>query len=172
MVVMCGRRLVEFLSMICSVRTSIIPLPKPKTFAGLMEIYEINYINLRRLCGNLRNIDNAVISEIQQDMDLHLTVIYRSKYTITIKLTYQFLSQDSAHSIDYPDLLVRIYFDAKQAEVLNVSKCSPSALSESHSPYSNQLSEKWQPNRFLYKWLKYYINQGYTFKTERLTVDK
>jgi len=64
--------------MISTVCASIIPLPEPKTFAGLMEIYEINYINLRRLCGNLRIIEKAVISEIQQGLDLHLAVINRS----------------------------------------------------------------------------------------------
>jgi len=150
--------------MISTVCASIIPLPEPKTFAGLMEIYEINYINLRRLCGNLRIIEKAVISEIQQGLDLHLAVINRSKYTITIKLTYQFITQDHPHSIDYPDLLVRIYFDAKQAEVLNVSRGSISTLNMSNALCNSQLLEKWQPNRFLYKWLKYCINQGHTFK--------
>ena len=147
--------------MISHLAPSMIPSPQPATFAGLMEIYETNYINLRRLCGNFNSIEKGIISEVQEGLDLYLSIIDRTKYTVTIKLTYQFLSQDSTHMIDYPDLLVRVYFDAKQAEVLNVSRLSINNLS-----FDSRLSQKWQPNRFLYKWLKYCINQGHTFKFE------
>ena len=146
-----------------TVQPLMIPSPDPQTFAGLMEIYETNYINLRRLCGKLQTLEQRIISEVETGLDLHLYIVERSKYTLTLKLTYQFCLQDSPHVEDYPDMLVRIYFDAKQAEVLNVSKKS------SHNMHcQSRLFNKWHSNRFLYKWLNYCINQGHTFKTETL----
>jgi uncharacterized protein YqiB (DUF1249 family) len=146
-----------------TVQPPIIPSPDPQTFAGLMEIYETNYINLRRLCGKLQTLRQGIISEVETGLDLHLYIIERSKYTLTLKLTYQFCLKDSPHGEDYPDMLVRIYFDAKQAEVLNVSRKSPNIVR-----YQSRLFNKWHSNRFLYKWLNYCINQGHTFKTETL----
>lgn len=51
-----------------------IPMPEPETFAGLMEIYETNYINIRRLCGNLSLLDAWVISQVKTGLDLHLKI--------------------------------------------------------------------------------------------------
>tara|TARA_X000000950_G_C13837178_1_gene628675 strand:- start:710 stop:1159 length:450 start_codon:yes stop_codon:yes gene_type:complete len=136
-----------------------IPLPEPKTFAGLMEIYETNYINIRRLCGNINLLDEWVISQVQTGLDLHLRIIERAKYTLTLKLTYQFTDGSEQRIDEYPDLLVRVYFDAKQAEVLQVF----SSQQPSRVDYRQRLRKKWYDNRFLYKWLKYCLNEGHNF---------
>ena len=136
-----------------------IPLPEPKTFAGLMEIYETNYINIRRLCGNINLLDEWVISQVQTGLDLHLRIIERAKYTLTLKLTYQFTDGSEQRIDEYPDLLVRVYFDAKQAEVLQVF----SSQQPRRVDYRQRLRKKWYDNRFLYKWLKYCLNEGHNF---------
>ena len=124
-----------------------------------MEIYETNYINIRRLCGNINILDEWVISQVQSGLDLHLRIIERAKYTLTLKLTYQFTDGSSQRIDEYPDLLVRVYFDAKQAEVLQVfSPHQPSRVD-----YRQRLFNKWYDNRFLYKWLKYCLNEGHNF---------
>lgn len=134
-------------------------MPEPRTFAGLMEIYETNYINLRRLCGNINILDEWVISQVQTGLDLHLRIVDKAKYTLTLKLTYQFTDGISQRIDEYPDLLVRVYFDAKQAEVLKVF----STESNRHIDYRQRLFKKWCDNRFLYKWLKYCLNEGHHF---------
>ena len=131
-------------------------MPEPETFAGLMEIYETNYINIRRLCGNLSLLDAWVISQVKTGLDLHLKILERAKYTLTVKLTYQFNHVNSQRIDEYPDLVVRIYYDAKQAEVLTnqTRKTGKNA----------HLSSKWYDNRFLYKWLNYCLEQGHRFE--------
>ena len=37
-----------------------IPQPNPNTFAGLMELYENNYIKLKKLCGNFNVLDEKI----------------------------------------------------------------------------------------------------------------
>ncbi|MFN3786714.1 MAG: DUF1249 domain-containing protein, partial [Thiothrix sp.] len=39
--------------------------PRPKSFAALMDMYEINYIQLRLLCGDIRNLPAESISRIE-----------------------------------------------------------------------------------------------------------
>ena len=131
-------------------------MPEPETFAGLMEVYETNYINIRRLCGNLSHIDAWVISQVKTGLDLHLKILERAKYTLTVKLTYQFNQANSQRIDEYPDLVVRIYYDAKQAEVL--TNRARKTGKDGH------LSSKWYDNRFLYKWLNYCLEQGHRFE--------
>lgn len=38
--------------------------PRPKSFAALMEMYEINYIQLRLLCGDMRILPQATVSQV------------------------------------------------------------------------------------------------------------
>ena len=140
-------------------QSAYIPMPEPKTFAGLMEVYECNYINIRRLCGNIDKLSEGVISQVQAGLDLHLKIVERSTYTITLKLTYQFNDQLTQIIDEYPDILVRVYFDAKQAEVLKLTHNKVKAID-----YRKRLFAKWHDNRFLYKWLKYCLDEGHQFK--------
>ena len=139
-------------------KQSIIPLPKPNTFAGLMELYESNYIKIKKLCGNFNNLDEYSVSTVDKGLDLHMRVVERNKYTITINLTYHFSSL-SERPRNFPNLLVRIYFDAMQAEVLRREiRCkSGNASSTGH------LRNKWRDNRFLFKWLTFCLHQGHDF---------
>lgn len=142
-----------------SYKPSVIPFPFPNTFAGLMELYETNYINIRKLCGNLDELNDYAVSSIQQGMDLHLSVIEKNKYTITLYLTYRFAQVDEDQSKEYPAATIRVYYDAMQAEVLDriskVDKQGPNS--------SDNLYQKWHTNRFLFKWLSFSLRQGHSF---------
>jgi len=142
-----------------SYKPSVIPFPNPNTFAGLMEMYETNYINIRKLCGNLDDLDDYSVSTIQHGMDLHLTVLEKNKYTITLYLTYRFASTQPDQSSDYPGATIRVYYDAMQAEVLNRSRRIP----KQSQNYSDFLYQKWHINRFLFKWLRFSLRQGHCF---------
>lgn len=139
-----------------------IPHPDPNTFAGLMEVYENNYIKLRKLCGNFNVLDEYSYSRVNNALDLHLQVVERTKYTITLNLTYRFTDRKTNQSKDLPNLLIRVYFDAMQAEVLH--RESKKSLIPRSKP--SRLSNKWKDNRFLYKWLSFCIAQGHAFDTE------
>ncbi len=134
--------------------------PDPNTFAGLMENYENNYIKLIKLCGNFDNLHEYSFSRISNALDLHLHVIERTKYTITLNLTYRLIEYDDSKPKDVPNMLIRVYFDAMQAEVLHreTKRASISEINDSH------LRNKWKDNRFLYKWLYFFIAQGHVFR--------
>ena len=150
----------------CVSRTTVMPLPKPNTFAGLMELYESNYIKIRRLCNNFNVLSDYSVSKIDHGMDLHLVVMERTKYTVTINLSYQFCNQqDMADLSHYPNVMVRVYFDAMQAEVLHrVSKPRQSVVQSKFTPDPGWLCNKWADNRFLFKWLSFCLHQGHQFR--------
>lgn len=139
-------------------KQSVIPLPRPNTFAGLMELYESNYIKIKKLCGDFNKLDEYSVSTIDKGLDLHMRVIERNKYTVTINLSYIF-SSSVEKPRNYPNLLVRVYFDAMQAEVLQRVTRSKRVQSEP----SGHLRNKWRDNRFLFKWLSFCLHQGHDF---------
>jgi uncharacterized protein YqiB (DUF1249 family) len=144
---------------------SRIKTPDPRTFAGLMELYEANYIRLRRLCPGLDTITETSFSKTEGALDLHLRLIERCKYTTTIYLTYHFC--DSLGELrPEPNLKVRVYHDARQAEVMSRSyrRLGREIRSRGLSPRGLELRRRWDLNRFLYKWLGYCCYQGHCFR--------
>ena len=128
---------------------------KPRSFAGLMDLYEYNYLRLRKIVPDLE-IADEMISVTPGHLDLYLSVTERCKYTTMIQLTYRFDKDDGF--ICQPDMHIKIYHDARNAEVLD-------RLDKKHRRvYSGEtLQQKWKLNRFLYKWLGYCIHQGHYF---------
>ena len=144
-----------------------IPHPDPNTFAGLMEVYENNYIKLRKLCGNFNVLHEYSYSRVSKALDLHLHVVERTKYTITLNLTYRFIEHNDNKSKNVPNLLIKVYFDAMQAEVLHREMKRAST----NLPKDSRLRNKWKDNRFLYKWLSFCIAQGHVFDAEMGRID-
>ena len=140
--------------------------PAPRSFPGLMELYEANYMQVMRLCSGLPNIPHKAVSGVDGALDLHLHVLERSKYTTTIFLTYYF--QDRIGELKpEPNLKVRIYHDARQAEVLSRSyRRLGIEVSADDSKTQSEVINKWVLNRFLYKWLGYCRYQGHSFPGE------
>ncbi len=136
-----------------SVRTGQIIIPR--SFSGLMDLYEHNYLRLRKIVPDLE-IADEMISVSPGHLDLYLSVSERCKYTTMLRMTYQF--QQNGKTVCQPDMHIRIYHDARIAEVQD-------RLDRKHRRiYSGQtLEQKWKLNRFLYKWLGYCIFQGHYF---------
>ena len=129
------------------------------TFAGLMDLYERNYISLRRLLPVPPPVGSVLVSSVSEGLPLHLHVDERFRYTTELTLTYYFQRSDGSSSAE-PNLRVRIYHDARQAEVMSAElrRWAPFRLQDS------ELRARWRVNRFLYKWLNYSIYQGHTFR--------
>ena len=133
-----------------------------KNFSGLMELYESNYIRLRRLIPEITQIEESV-SRVDHCLDLHVQVVERCPYTTMLRLTYAF--QDAQNSVLLePDLHLRIYHDARTAEAQ--SRCLRHQKGQltvtDHSP----LRAKRHLNRFLSKWLGYCLARGHQFNQE------
>src|SRR5512134_493909 len=85
---------------------------RPGTFTGLMSLYESNYIKLRQLAVELRWSPDAIISAPIRDHALHAEILRREPYTTTLRLTY-WLPDDGGAVVPEPDLVLRIYHDAR-----------------------------------------------------------
>src|SRR5512145_2384597 len=88
---------------------------RPGSFVSLMSLYESNYIRLAWLVPDLRSVSSQQISVVEGDCPLHLAVEEHSRYTTTLRLTYVF--DDETGPVSDPDLQIRVYHDARLAEV-------------------------------------------------------
>ena len=133
---------------------------KPKSFVGLMALYESNFLRLLRLIPELERIDGCFRSRVGGDCDLHVAIIERCRYTVTLSLTYHFESE--AGTVADPDLTVRAYLDGQLAEAMSVGEQRRHAelrrLLRAHKP---ELDARWQRNVVLNKWLEYLADQGH-----------
>jgi len=140
---------------------------KPRSFSSLMDIFESNFIRLRKLIPDLDILDCAVSSR-PLSVDLRLTVLERGPYTTTIALTYNFAEGNDL--VAEPDLIIRIYHDARLAEVMSYQRRGYQL--ENDTPWTPAaqgfvLERKWRINRFLQKWLGYCLHQGHCFSLDQ-----
>ena len=137
-------------------------LHRPRSLAGLIDIYEGNYHRLMRLAPELDAMSGTVVSRVAGALDLYLTVLERSKYTTTVSLTYVF--QEQGEQVAEPNTRVRVYHDARVVEVLSQSR---RRRSRHHSGLKarrkQELDLRWESNRFLQKWLGFCQRQGHLF---------
>jgi uncharacterized protein YqiB (DUF1249 family) len=143
---------------------SAISLPcfaPPRSFAALMTLYESNYIRLRSLVP-LGTLDGcpALVSHVPGDIALHVSLCERSRYTLTLHMTYFFDEGDAW--VPDPDLLVRVYHDARMAEAL---ACGARHLHPLFADFEmgrgSELERRWSRNMMLNKWLEYCADRGH-----------
>jgi uncharacterized protein YqiB (DUF1249 family) len=128
-----------------------------------MTLYEANYIKFSHLVPELSGRRGSAISVSQFDCDLHLTIEHKTKYTCEVRLTYLFTEDESRHVAD-PDLIARIYFDARMAEVRSwIDNHKHAVLKSLRGEYAGELDERWNRNIMLSKWLEYLHDRGHYF---------
>lgn len=133
---------------------------KPRSFVGLMALYESNYLRLLQLVPELERLDGCFRSRVAGDCDLYVEILERCRYTVTLSLTYVFASDEG--SVADPDITVRAYLDGQLAESMSVNGDQRHAqlrrLLRAHKP---ELDARWQRNVVLNKWLEYLGDQGH-----------
>ena len=135
-------------------------IAKPRSFVGLMALYESNYIRLLGLIPELERLDGCFRSRVAGDCDLHVEILERSRYTVTLSLTYHFETDDGL-LVD-PDMTVRAYLDGQLAEVLGIGRRQRHpALRKLVREHREELDRRWQRNMVLNKWLDYLAEQGH-----------
>jgi hypothetical protein len=133
---------------------------KPRSFAGLMALYESNYLRLLRLIPELDRLDGCFRCRVAGDCDLYVEIIERSRYTVTLSLTYH-LETDEGLLVD-PDMLVRAYLDGRLAEAMAIGKQQRhNALRRLVRAHQAELGRRWRRNIVLNKWLDYLYEQGH-----------
>lgn len=131
----------------------------PRGFVSLMDLYENNYLRLRRLIPDLARLADSSVSRLPGCLSLHLIVVERTKFTTTVFLSYYF--EEGGQRVAEPALTLRLYHDANQAEVLT-GHLQHGRQRYDHIP-EKAIKIKWKLNRFLYKWLGYCLFLGHSF---------
>jgi uncharacterized protein YqiB (DUF1249 family) len=135
-------------------------IAKPRSFVGLMSLYESNFLRLQQLIPELVRLDGYYRSCVAGDCDLHVEIIERSRYTVTLSLSYFFY--ESERRISDPDMKVRAYLDGQLAEAMSLrGDHRHAALRRLSRIHGQQLDVKWRRNIVLNKWLEYLMDQGH-----------
>ena len=131
----------------------------PNSFSGLMDIYEHNYMRLRKIVPDL-SIADQMVSSVPGHADLYLSIKERCKFTTMLSMTYRF--EKSGRFLFEPDLHLKVYHDARLVEVQHLLKRHYGLLEN-----NNLVRHKWKLNRFLFKWLGFCTYQGHYFQPLR-----
>lgn len=122
---------------------------------------EANYLRLSKLLAYAHTDDlRFMVARADQQWLHHLRVTERSPYTTTLELSRTAVGESSAW-LSMPRLTLRMYHDAKLAEVLaweGHKRLRPRYDYPNQSMY--QSDEKYQLNRFLGEWLAVCLEQG------------
>lgn len=125
---------------------------RPRGFVALMGLYESNFLRFSALAGPPESLEGERVSELAGDCTLLLSVLERSPYTSTLRLTY--LLPDPLLPAGFervPDLSLRVYHDARLLEAC----CADSGRPE------RELDRRWLRNMMLNKWLEYCADRGH-----------
>lgn len=146
--------------MLVSTNEQGLVIAPPRSFAGLMALYENNYIRLQRILPGLRIASDKLVSRVAGDETLYLDVRERCRYTTTLRLTYWF--EEEGVCTPDPDLLVKVYHDARMVEAWG---CGPHyhhrLLRGFPTDAPDELTRRWALNMMLNKWLEYCRDRGH-----------
>ena len=133
---------------------------KPRSFVGLMTLYESNYLRLLRLLPDIDRMDGCFRSRVAGDCDLSIEILERSRYTVTLSLTYLLETDDGL--LTDPDIAIRVYLDCQLAEAMAIGqKQRHATLRRLVHEHRRELDLRWQRNIVLNKWLEYLSDQGH-----------
>lgn len=135
-------------------------IARPRSFVGLMSLYESNYLRLQQLVPELERLDGYYRSRVAGACDLHVEIIDRTRYTVTLSLSYFFY--ESERRIAEPDIKVRAYLDGQLAEAMSLCGGIRHAdLNRRSGVHREELERRWRRNVVLNKWLEYLMDQGH-----------
>lgn len=140
------------------------PLPpragRQRPFAELMELYERNFARLRRLFPSIRHLSGTCRSALQGSPPLWIHAIAQERHTSVILLTHLF-SEGGAPQLE-PGAFVRVYHDARQAEVTHFRIGSALRhLFAAEIPAAQIGQRRLRLNRFFSKWLEFLETCGH-----------
>ena len=125
-----------------------------------MALYESNFLRLQRLIPELHRLDGYYRSSVAGDCDLHVEILERSRYTLTMSLSY-FFCEDGKRIAD-PDMQIRVYLDGRLAESMGFRGDHRHAeLRRLCRAHRHELDRRWRRNIVLNKWLEYLMDQGH-----------
>lgn len=135
-------------------------LPKLSRLGWLMGLYAENYRKLARLLSPAQLSEGQYLCMPPGRLPLRLEIICQHRFTTELSLSYE--RRDGQSGSTDPAAHIRVYHDARQAEVthFHVSRRWQDVLGLAPSPQV-MLDHRLRMNTFLSKWLDYLHEQGY-----------
>jgi uncharacterized protein YqiB (DUF1249 family) len=150
--------MIESMTKILSV-TSSAPAPRVRSFAALMELYEANFILLRRLMPSMAGLAGVDCSQGRGGLPLYIEVLEQDKFTTVLRMFYRLPAENGGIN-EAPDIHVRVYHDASVAEAVAGRLRGRDCVVMGRTG-ERCLDVRWRLNRFLYKWLRYLLHRRY-----------
>ncbi len=125
------------------------------------QICEANYVRLARLLQDYSQPLYQFSWHDAQDniIDVEIRIMERFKYTTTLQLTKRFENVPAPMNI--VELTVRVYSDARMAEVVTLQQGSQLAgVYRYPNDQMYQIDEKEQANHYLSEWLSHLLSHG------------
>lgn len=134
--------------------------PRLSRFAWLMETYTENFQRLTRLFQPQGLPPGRYVSQVPGGLDLLVDVLEQHAYTVELRLSYRM--HDAATGQPDPSAYVRLYRDARQAEVTHcyIGRHWQDVLGLRPSVQA-MVGHRLRMNSFLNKWLDYLDGQGH-----------
>ncbi len=153
-------------------RLSVLPVSAlPNRLGQLMDRYADNYWRLARLFPLLELPAGDYRSLAGDGLELHVELLERHSYTIELRLTYGLT--DAVSGERDPSAMVRIYTDARLAEVTH---CEVSQRWEDvlglRGVARELMHERMRMNSFLSRWLEYLEDRGHSRFTLRAVTER
>lgn len=141
---------------------------RPSRFGYLMGLYAENHVRLERIFAPHTLQADRYVSSVEDGLDLSVDVLERHAYTTELRLTYSL--RDPVTGEPDPSAFVRVYRDAKLAEVTHcyVGRRWQDVLGM-HPSAATMLGHRLRMNSFLSKWLQFLGDQGHSEFTLRET---
>ena len=135
-------------------------LPSFNRLSWLMGLYGENYQRMARLLDLRELAPGTYLSRCANGLDLVLEVLEVHPYTLELRLSYRM--NDPVTGQPDPSAYVRIYRDARQAEVTHcyIGRHWQDVLGLHPSP-KVMFGHRLRMNSFLNKWLDYLLGQGH-----------
>jgi uncharacterized protein YqiB (DUF1249 family) len=128
----------------------------------LEQVCASNYQKLLKLIPDLMAFKNTAVGHAPHHTTLHLEIIERTPYTMTVELSHCF-SRNQDELLE-PAVKIRVYLDAQLAEVLSDHARAGVAQVFKDPGLSREIMNyKWRLNYFLQKWLDHCLKKNYLF---------
>lgn len=136
---------------------------------GLMALHEGNYARMCRLVPHGHPRAYGGVSHVAGEPALHLSVLERCRYTTTYHLTYYFGAPGRPVDllVPEPDMHIRVYRDARLAEVLHCGGVDRVSMLRGYLPRTGSpTARRWRLNLMLNRWLRYCLDVGHRFPAD------
>lgn len=139
-------------------------IPRLSRLAWLMGLYAENHQRITTLFDLSAMRTGRYLSRCPDGLDLVVEVLAVHPYTLELRLSYRL--QDPLTGHPDPSAHVRVYNDARQAEVTHcyVGRRWQDVLGLHPTPAA-LLGHRLRMNSFLNKWLEYLAGQGHAART-------